>query len=108
MKLAWDSKKRVDRSDGGYHRERSDDLYHTFRWTKMAKAWRDSHPLCEECKKRGVIKLGTVTDHVIPWPVCGEFFRQDNLQTLCEECNNLKGQRDKALIREYRLTHKNG
>lgn len=102
MKLPWDAKSKIDRSQGGYQRERSDDPYHTARWTRLSRSWRKAHPLCEECKRKGIIKAAEVTDHVIPWPVCGDFFDVGNLQSLCEECNNLKGQRDKQVIQEWR------
>lgn len=106
MKLAWDSKRQTERegakSSGKYFRERSDDLYHSARWTRFSKAWRATHPLCAECMRKGIIKEGEVTDHIIPFPVCGDFFDETNFQTLCEKCNNEKGQRDKEVIRNYR------
>ena len=99
-RLAWDSEQR--RKDGGYKRERSADPYHTSRWTRLSRAWRMMHPLCEECKRNGIIKAGEVTDHIIPWPVCQDFYDENNLQTLCEDCNHAKGQRDKKLIQSYK------
>lgn len=108
MKLAWDSQKAIDRADGKYDRVRSDDLYHTAKWTRISRAWRASHPLCEECKKIGIIKAGEVTDHIIPYPVCGNFYDMTNLQTLCEDCNHDKGQRDKQVIAQWRRSHHQG
>ena len=104
MKLPWDSKLRINREEGRYCRERSHSLYHTSRWTKLSASWRAAHPLCAECAKKGIIKAAEHTDHVLPWPVCGEqgFFDVNNLQSLCATCNNEKGQRDKALIRQWR------
>lgn len=104
MKLPWDSQLRIDKQDGGYHRERSHSLYHTARWTRLSASWRKAHPLCAECLKKGIIKAAEHTDHITPWPVCGEsgFFDQNNLQSLCASCNNEKGQRDKAVIRQWR------
>ena len=99
-RLAWDSEQR--RKDGGYKRERSADPYHTSRWTRLSRAWRMMHPLCEECKRNGIIKAGEVTDHIIPWPVCQDFYDESNLQTLCEDCNHAKGQKDKKLIQSYK------
>lgn len=104
MKLPWDSKLRINREEGRYCRERSHSLYHTSRWTRLSASWRAAHPLCAECAKKGIIKAAEHTDHVLPWPVCGEqgFFDVNNLQSLCATCNNEKGQRDKALIRQWR------
>lgn len=98
--MAWDGERRKD--DGGYKRERSADPYHTSRWTRLSRAWRMMHPLCEECKRNGIIKAGEVTDHIIPWPVCQDFYDENNLQTLCKDCNHAKGQRDKKLIQSYK------
>lgn len=102
MKLAWDAQAKPDRSDGKYHRERSDDLYHSTRWTKVSRAWRAAHPLCAECQRNGILKAGEVTDHVIPFPVCKDFFDEKNFQTLCQDCNNAKGQRDKKIIQQWK------
>ena len=99
-RLAWDSK--YHRTGEGYKRERSADPYHTSRWTRLSRAWRMMHPLCEECKRNGIIKAGEVTDHIIPWPVCQDFYDENNLQTLCKDCNHAKGQRDKKLIQSYK------
>ena len=104
MRLAWDSEAKAQ-AEEGYQRERSADPYHTYRWTRLSRAWRVSHPLCAECAKRGIVKAAQVTDHIVPWPVCGDFYDKSNLQSLCEECNHAKGQRDKKIIAEYRRTH---
>lgn len=104
-KLAWDSKARIQKIESGpYVRERSSDLYHTARWTRLSKAFRASHPLCAACAAKGIIKLAQVADHIVPYPVCGYdgFFSESNLQALCEECNHEKGQRDKKVIAEWR------
>ena len=99
-RLAWDGERRKD--GGSYKRERSADPYHTNRWTRLSRAWRMMHPLCEECKRRGIIRAGEVTDHIIPWPVCQDFYDENNLQTLCKDCNHAKGQKDKKLIQSYK------
>ena len=103
MKLAWDSARKVEKRDGKYHRERSDDPYHTYRWTRLSRAFREQHPLCEECRKQGVVRSAQVVDHIIPWPVCEDFFDRANLQSLCADCNAAKGNRDKKLIQEWRM-----
>ena len=77
--------------------------YHTYRWTRLSKAFRADHPLCAECNRKGIIRAATCVDHIIPWPICGDrFFDRTNLQSLCEKCNNEKGQRDKKRIQEWR------
>lgn len=105
MKLVWDSASRVDKHDGGYHRQESDSLYHTARWAKLSRSWRQSHPLCEECKRKGIIKAAQCVDHIIPHPICSDFFDTSNLQSLCNECNMLKGMTDRKTIQQWRKTH---
>lgn len=102
MKLPWDDKRTADRQEGKYVRERSADLYHTSRWTKLSRAFRDEHPLCAECLRQGRVRAATCVDHIKPWPLCKDFFDRSNLQALCDDCNHLKGQRDKALISAHR------
>lgn len=103
MKLAWDIG-RVDSHDGGYHRERSADPYHTARWTRLSKAFRadPANALCAECKRQGRITAAAVVDHIVPYPVCADFYDRSNLQALCEKCNHEKGQRDKKIIEQWR------
>lgn len=104
MKLAWDPKSRREKSDG-YVRRRSDEPYHSSRWTKLARAWKVEHPLCEECKRKGIIKAAEVVDHIVPWPICEDFFDRSNLQSLCEDCNREKGYKDRPVIERWKREH---
>lgn len=98
MKLPWDSKAKRMKLAGQYVRPRSDDPYHTSRWTRLSRAFRAEHPLCAECLRKGIIKEAEVVDHIIPWPVCKDFYDRSNLQSLCAECNRLKGIRDRDTV----------
>ena len=101
--LPWDTTPKRK----GYVREKSAEPYHTYRWAKLSRAFRAEHPLCEECRKNGIIKAATCVDHIEPWPICGDrFYDRSNLQALCDECNHLKGQRDKKKIQEWKQAHK--
>lgn len=104
MKLAWDPQSRRGKSDG-YVRRRSDEPYHSSRWTKLARAWKVEHPLCEECKRKGIIKAAEVVDHIVPWPICEDFFDRSNLQSLCEDCNREKGYKDRPAIERWKREH---
>lgn len=86
----------------GYVRKRSDDLYHTSKWTRLSKAFRISNPLCVMCQAEDVINEAEVVDHIIPYPVCGDFFDSSNWQSLCKKHNLIKGNKDKALINRYK------
>jgi 5-methylcytosine-specific restriction enzyme A len=59
-------------------------LYDTARWKKLRRQQLERDPLCRMCKARGVLKQGSVADHVTPHK--GDerlFFDAENLQTLC-------------------------
>lgn len=73
----------------------------------MSRAFRQSHPLCAECARNGRLKAAEVVDHIVPFPVCRDFFDESNLQSLCADCNIAKGNRDKVVIAEWRRTHVN-
>ena len=104
--LAWDSQQTIERSQGKYVRERSASPYHSRKWTTLARAFLQDHPLCEECKKNGILKAAQCVDHITPYPICKDsFFDRRNLQALCFDCNNIKGQRDKKRIQEWKRTH---
>lgn len=104
--LAWDTQAQRERNEGRYTRERSAAPYHSARWARLARAFLDSHPLCEECGRKGIIKPAECVDHIEPWPICERYFYDTrNLQALCNRCNIEKGNRDKAKIRQWRETH---
>lgn len=84
------------------HRQRSAPEYHTARWTRESRAWREEHPLCEECRRKGIIKAAEVVDHIIPVAVCSDFWDRSNWQSLCKECNIAKGNRDKEVIKRWK------
>lgn len=106
MILPWDNKETKERNSGGYVRERSADPYHSYRWWKLSKRYRKQHPLCAECQRKGIIAPATCVDHIIPYPICKDyFFDESNLQPLCDKCNAEKGNWDKEAIRLWRLKH---
>jgi len=83
-------------------RKRSIKEYHTARWTKESAAFKQSHPVCERCRKKGIIRASEVTDHVIPVEIYHDFWDHSNWQGLCKTCNIEKGNEDKKLINKYR------
>lgn len=86
----------------GYARIPSREEYHTGRWTRESRAFRESNPLCAECYDKGIITPTEVVDHIIPAAICDDFWDVSNWQPLCRQCNAEKGNRDKRLINEYR------
>lgn len=72
-------------------------LYHTARWTRESKAFKEQHPLCIMCLDKGIYTPSEVTDHIIPYPL-HDFWDSSNWQALCYKCNIIKGNKDKTLI----------
>ena len=106
-KLPWDTPRPAEPRETQNERARSAAPYHTSRWTKLSRAFRAEHPLCAECYRKGVIRPATCVDHIEPWPICADrFYDRTNLQSLCEDCNNRKGQRDKKRIEQWKKTHR--
>lgn len=83
-------------------RPRSADEYHTARWTRESKAFKQAHPLCARCQSNGIIRQTEVTDHIIPAEIYGDFWDQKNWGPLCRRCNIEKGNEDKKLIQNFR------
>jgi len=65
-------------------------FYNSTRWRKISKGYKEKHPLCVECLKKGITKQSEVTDHIIPIDKGGDKFNSDNLQALCHRCHNSK------------------
>jgi 5-methylcytosine-specific restriction protein A len=66
-------------------------LYNTARWKRLRTQFLKEHPLCEECKRKGIITSAEVVDHIIPHKGNKElFWDESNLQALCKECHDRK------------------
>lgn len=65
------------------------------RWRKARKSFLQTHPLCEECLKRGVYTKATVVDHRVPHRGDSKlFWDQSNWQALCKPCHDKKTGRE--------------
>lgn len=64
---------------------------YNYRWQKYRLTFLAKNPLCVRCLETGVITPGTVVDHIIPHMGDYEaFWDEDNHQTLCKTCHDLK------------------
>lgn len=64
-------------------------------WKRARKIQLGKQPLCEECLRQNRITPAEVVDHIIPHDgVWDLFVDQDNLQSLCERCHNVKTARE--------------
>ncbi len=75
---------------------RHDPFYDKQRWRDLTIAHRKEEPLCRECNKKGIITAGVVTDHIVPRLEGGAEWDDDNLQTLCDKCHQIKRQKEKC------------
>jgi len=85
---------------------KSSSFYHTARWTRESRAFRQAHPLCEKCREEGVTYPAEVVDHIIPLEICLDPWDKNNWQSLCRKHNNIKAAQDKIMIQKHRKEHK--
>lgn len=58
-------------------------------WNKMRKRFLAKNPICEFCKKAGIITPAEVVDHKIPHRGDSKLFWDvDNWQALCKRCHD--------------------
>ena len=72
-----------------------DDFYHTARWTRESRIFRQDNPLCAECKRQGLVSPSEVTDHVIPKNICADPWDKSNWEAICKKCHAKKGSKDR-------------
>lgn len=65
-------------------------FYSSSKWRNLSKAYRSSHPLCEECKRKGIDRLGKHADHIKPIEDGGAPYDWNNLNNLCVPCHSSK------------------
>lgn len=72
-----------------------DNFYQSQRWIKFRNWYRSKHPLCERCLGKDIIESMKIVDHIIPRDQGGEDCSEENSQSLCQSCHNLKTAEDK-------------
>lgn len=70
-------------------------FYNSTAWRKLSKAFREEHPLCEECLKKGKYVPSEVADHIVRVEDGGEPLDRNNLQALCHRCHNRKSGKER-------------
>ena len=79
-----------------------DPFYHTTRWKKESRAFREANPLCAECAREGLTGPAEVTDHIVPKDICRDPWDWKNWQGLCKKHHVRKAAKDKQLIKNHR------
>ena len=60
-------------------------------WRRRSKAHKAANPLCVDCMRIGRTTAVQVTDHTVPHKGSEQlFFDEDNWQSLCNKCHNVK------------------
>lgn len=63
-------------------------LYKTARWREIRRTQLSRVRHCERCRRRGVLRLATVCDHVTPHRGDPVAFWRGPFASLCEGCHN--------------------
>jgi 5-methylcytosine-specific restriction enzyme A len=100
-KRPWDGIRRKQPGQPMENRSRNE-FYHTSRWKRESRVFRQEHPLCSGCRKKGLIVPSEVTDHIVPLELCADPWDHENWDGLCRKCNNTKAAADKKLIQQHR------
>jgi 5-methylcytosine-specific restriction endonuclease McrA len=67
-----------------------DSRYDTARWQVARKAQIARCPCCVVCTRQGRTTPATVTDHITPVRLGGDFWDSSNHQSLCRGCHQAK------------------
>lgn len=69
-------------------------LMNSARWRNLRDEWLRDHPLCEECKRNGMVESARCVHHITPIESgrtdrqCEELaYSRGNLQSLCYQCH---------------------
>lgn len=56
-------------------------------WEKARSSYLATHPLCEDCDKRGLVEPAVMVHHIKPLSEGGKRLDPDNMQALCNRCH---------------------
>tara|TARA_R100000781_G_scaffold63337_1_gene40189 strand:- start:74 stop:424 length:351 start_codon:yes stop_codon:yes gene_type:complete len=73
-------------------------IYQSQQWRSTRRYHIQRNPLCVHCKEDNKIVSGNVVDHIKPIRQGGSAFDLMNLQTLCDDCHNIKSRKEKDSI----------
>ena len=65
-------------------------FYDSTRWRNLRDMVIARHPLCEQCKSKGLTTIATQVDHILPIEEGGNPTDWTNLQPLCASCHSKK------------------
>lgn len=91
----WDRIRTQEPQKAPIASRKRDEFYHTARWKRESRVFRQENTLCARCKREGLIVPAEITDHKIPKPVCADPWDRNNWEGLCKKCHAKKGPTDK-------------
>jgi 5-methylcytosine-specific restriction endonuclease McrA len=62
-------------------------LFSTRRGRKVREAYRQAHPLCEPCERRGKVAAMDEVHHIVPISQGGAPWAWANLESRCRDCH---------------------
>ena len=68
------------------------------RWRRRRAHQLRVAPLCEECRKRGLVEAATIVDHVVSHRGDKNAFWTGALQSLCARCHDLKTKDERDVL----------
>jgi len=69
-------------------------FYDSTRWRNLRDMVIARHPLCEQCKSKGLTTIATQVDHILPIEEGGNPTDWTNLQPLCASCHSKKTRKE--------------
>jgi 5-methylcytosine-specific restriction protein A len=88
----WELKIESGKQQG---RKEKTGFYSSAAWVKLRNWYRNAHPLCEECDKKGRIRQMKIVDHIQAIRDGGGALDAANLQSLCDSCHNSKSGKER-------------
>jgi len=90
-------KRAIDKSYDTHHRDKDmKRFYGSPSWRAARKVKLAKDPMCEACKRGGVLVVATVVDHILPVREGGARLAMENLQSLCHSCHSRKTLKERS------------
>jgi 5-methylcytosine-specific restriction protein A len=76
-------------------------VYDDRQWRRVRLLHLKDEPLCRHCHKKGLIVEAEIVDHIVPLTVNPDGkYDDDNLQSLCKRCHQIKTAADRKAGRK--------
>ena len=95
--------KKAKEADAAYNRSRGSSASRGFDnvWQRLSTAYRQEHPLCEKCQRKGLVVPAVLVHHIVPIKEGGAQLDQSNCMSLCNPCHEAIHGKDRWKRRTY-------